>query len=89
MELTRMILHDRPKYSSNISRSLVDLMDGMLQKDAHHRLNMTKIKNHPWTTENGKKWMPSTEENCRRESITEADLEEAFKPAKLSVYATH
>jgi [calcium/calmodulin-dependent protein kinase] kinase len=89
MELTRMILHDRPKYSSTISKSLVDLLDGMLQKDAHHRLNMAKIKNHHWTTENGKRMLPSTEENCRRESITEEDLEEAFKPAKLSVGSTH
>jgi serine/threonine protein kinase len=85
MELSRKILEETPAYSHSISKPLVQLLEGLLQKDSHHRFNMAKIKAHAWTTENSKRPMPSTEQNCRRESITDADLEDAFKPAKFSM----
>jgi [calcium/calmodulin-dependent protein kinase] kinase len=83
--LTEMILRDKPKYKKELSKSLVDLLESMLQKSSKSRITIAKMKVHLWVTDNGKKPMKTIEENCLTETITDEDMEKAFQPAKMSM----
>ena len=40
-----------------------DLILKMLTKDPEMRINLSKIREHPWVTKNGEEPLPPTEEN--------------------------
>lgn len=43
--------------------SFQDLILKMLTKDPEMRINLAKIREHPWVTKNGEDPLPATEEN--------------------------
>ena len=47
-ELHKQVLKSQPVYKEDISKSAIDLMKGILEKDPAFRLNAAQILNHDW-----------------------------------------
>jgi [calcium/calmodulin-dependent protein kinase] kinase len=54
----------------------------MLEKDPNKRITIQEIREHPWTTNEGKEMLISSEENCNRDdNVTDEEVSKALKPA--------
>ncbi|KAL3073832.1 hypothetical protein niasHT_034864 [Heterodera trifolii] len=65
--------------SAEISEQLKELILGMLMKDPGLRFDITQVKVHPWVTMDGRKPMPSEEENCHLVEVTEQEVTESIR----------
>ncbi|CAO0792678.1 unnamed protein product [Mucor circinelloides] len=74
--LHEMILKDPVQFNKNLSDSLVDLLQKLLEKDPSKRILMRDIRKHAWVTNNGQEPMVSEEDNCHSilSEITEEDI---------------
>ena len=75
--------------SPELTNSLKNLLDRLLERDPKRRIDLAAIKSHAWVTRNGKDPMPTKEENCIMllgdetavETITQEELDQAVTPA--------
>ncbi|KAI9481034.1 MAG: kinase-like domain-containing protein [Benjaminiella poitrasii] len=78
--LYEMIEHDPVTYSKNLSPTLIDLLQNLLEKNPQKRIAMRELRNHPWVTNNGLEPMISEEDNCHSvlSEITDEDIQSAI-----------
>ncbi|KAI7905300.1 kinase-like domain-containing protein [Cokeromyces recurvatus] len=76
LDLYKMIECD----PQNLSPSLIDLLQRLLEKDPSKRILMQELRNHPWVTHDGQEPMISQEENCHSvlSEITDEDIQSAI-----------
>jgi len=80
LALSEKIEKDPALISDQLSEELRDLLDRMLAKMPEERIKLADVKEHPWVTEDGRKPMISTEENCMMwEEPTEEEVNGAVK----------
>uniref|UniRef100_A0A914I533 calcium/calmodulin-dependent protein kinase n=1 Tax=Globodera rostochiensis TaxID=31243 RepID=A0A914I533_GLORO len=65
--------------SVKMSDGLKELIVGMLRKDPGLRFDIIQIKEHPWLTMDGRRPMPSEEENCHLVEVTEQEVTESIR----------
>ncbi|KAI8925266.1 kinase-like domain-containing protein [Entophlyctis helioformis] len=85
MDLYKKIGLSELMLADTLTDSLKDLLQCMMQKNPRDRILLSQIKVHPWTTNNGREPMLSTDENCVFEDVTEEEVANAFRPAMMFV----
>ena len=58
------IIKSKAKIDPSLSCEVKELMTMMLEKNPLDRITLDEIKTHVWTTQNGKRPMMSSKENC-------------------------
>jgi len=53
VDLNKEICESDPKYNSDLDKSLIELLQGILEKDPSKRLTISEIKKNKWVTADG------------------------------------
>ncbi|KAI9226900.1 MAG: kinase-like domain-containing protein, partial [Piptocephalis tieghemiana] len=89
-QLFHSITHDPlPIPDTEEDTELIHLLQGMLNKNVHHRLSLQQVKSHPWTLrdlEDPEAWLRDTDvETCTMVKVNAAEVHGAVETLKDKV----
>jgi serine/threonine protein kinase len=81
LDVYHSIIHNKPKFPSNASPSLIDLLERILDKNPKTRITIKEIKKHEWVTNSGA-LLFDKKNLAVHESITEEDIKTAISKGR-------